>query len=57
MTPSMMIFGGIGHTQLDDCWELAWQTLTWKQIQASGEKPEKIMGHASAALGSRLFLL
>jgi N-acetylneuraminic acid mutarotase len=52
----MIIFGGIGHTQYDDCWELNTSTLAWRQIAASGDKPEKILGHASAALGSRLFL-
>ena len=36
--------------------QLNCDTLAWRQAAASGDKPEKILGHASAALGSRLFV-
>lgn len=58
-SPCMVVHGGIGSTLLDDTVVLD-AAMCWRTVStyAAGPKdrPEKVMGHAAAAVGRRMWM-
>lgn len=59
-TDELFVFGGVGHSMMDDLCALDVHTLTWRnvtqQAQRSKDRPEKMLGHAAAAVGPRIWV-
>lgn len=56
----MYVFGGVSASVLDELWVLDTGTLAWRAAAANAarptDRPGKMLGHAAAALGSRVWV-
>ncbi|GLI61557.1 hypothetical protein VaNZ11_003952 [Volvox africanus] len=56
----MWVYGGVGNSVLDDLCALDADTLSWRVVSShaarSKDRPEKMLGHAAAAIGSKIWI-
>ena len=57
---SLVIYGGVGRSVLDDLSVLDADTMCWSQITTSAnsanDRPGKLLGHAAVCVGNRCVL-
>ncbi|GFR50878.1 hypothetical protein Agub_g13167, partial [Astrephomene gubernaculifera] len=56
----LWVYGGVGNSVLDDLCALDADTLSWRVVSTHAarakDRPEKMLGHAAAAIGSKIWI-